>query len=151
MPLAPMIVEEALRRAAAGDTIGGGTLLAPLVEDSRRECFALCVMLATTATYGMRPQGPDQLVALQVENTKTRRPASPEELPPPVLFAARFAAAHANRDPGGARALFEALAVDAESEAGQGRIQDGVLALYAMAVARMRQLTEAEPTPPEES
>ncbi|CAL9534638.1 hypothetical protein [Streptomyces sp. enrichment culture] len=135
-----MIVEEALRRAVAGDPLGGGQLLIPLIEDSRRECFALCVMLATAATYGMRPQGSDQLYALQVEDTRTGRPAALEEMPPEVLFAARFAAAWANRDGDGAQALFDALSDDMQTDAGQCRVIDGVIALFGLAIARGREL-----------
>ena len=141
---APLIVEEALRRAVAGDPIGGGQLLIPLIEDSRRECFALCVMLATAATYGMRPQGPDQLYALQVEDTRTGRRAAPGEMPPEVLFAARFAAAWANRDGDGAQALFDALADDMQTDAGQCRVIDGVIALFGLAIARGRELAASQ-------
>ncbi|MEN1889499.1 hypothetical protein [Streptomyces mirabilis] len=51
-PLPPWIVEEALNQAVNGNPIGGGLLLVPLIEESRAECFALCVMLATAALTG---------------------------------------------------------------------------------------------------
>ncbi|MFJ1606962.1 hypothetical protein ACIOHS_26865 [Streptomyces sp. NPDC088253] len=141
---APMLVHEALNRALAGDTYGGGMLLVPLIEDSHRECFALCVMLATACTHGLEPQGPDGMFVLAVEDVLTGEPGRAEDLPPDAQFAAQFVTALANRDEDGARALFDALAADTTTEAGIGQIVDGVLALYGMAIASVRALVAEE-------
>ncbi|MEU6595059.1 hypothetical protein ABZ923_38680 [Streptomyces sp. NPDC046881] len=140
---APLLVEEALNRALAGDPHSGGMLLVPLIEDSRRECFALCVMLAVTSAHGLK-RGADGMFVLLVEDVETGLPAHPEDLPPHVQFAAQFVTAWANEDHDGAQALFDALAVDIDSEAGMGRVVDGVIALYGMAIASVRALIEEQ-------
>ncbi|MER5697887.1 hypothetical protein ACWDBO_37335 [Streptomyces mirabilis] len=144
---APMLVEEALNRALAGDPYSGGMLLVPLIEDSHRECFALCAMLATTCTYGTEPQGPDGMFVLEVEDVLTGEAGRPEDLPPDAQFAAEFVTAWANKDEVAARALFDALAADTDTEAGVGRVVDGVLALYGMAIASVRALIEERINP----
>jgi hypothetical protein len=141
---APLILEEALNRALAGDPHGGGMLLAPLIEDSARECYALCAMLATTATYGLEPRAPGGGWALEIDNLSTGAAGAPEDLAPELLFAARFVTAWANEDHATTTALFGALIEDAGSEAGMCRVVDGVLALYGMAVASVRALLEVE-------
>lgn len=145
--LPPLLVEEALNRALAGDVYGGGMLLVPLIEDSRRECFALCVMLATAATYGVEP-GPDGMFVLEISDMETGRLGRPEDLPPDAQFAAQFVTAWANKDQDAAQALFDALAADGDTEAGMGRVVDGVLALYGMAIASVRALIEEQRTNP---
>ncbi|MEU1853966.1 hypothetical protein ABZ499_33085 [Streptomyces sp. NPDC019990] len=139
---APLIVQEAMRRALAGDPVGGGMLLVPLIEDSRRECYALCGMLATTALIGIEPPPENHGVVLVVEDTATGMPGHPEDLPPDAQFAAQFVTAWADKDQDAALALFEALAVDADTEAGTCRVVDGVLSLYGMAIASVRALVE---------
>ncbi|MYR62354.1 hypothetical protein GTY54_41200 [Streptomyces sp. SID625] len=141
---APMLVREALNRALAGDPYNGGMLLVPLIEDSRHECFALCVMLATVCTYEAEPQHPDAMYALEISDVLTGEPGRPEDLPPAAQFAAQFVTAWANKDGAACRALFDALAVDAETDAGLGRIVDGVLSLYGMAIATVRGLVDEE-------
>lgn len=145
---APLLVKEALNRALAGDPYGGGMLLAPLIEDSHRECYALCVMLATTCTYGIEPQGPGGVFVLEVEDVETGEAGRPEDLPPGAQFAARFVTAWANRDETSTRALFDELAADPQTEAGVDRVVDGVLALYGMAIASVRALVEEQRTNP---
>ncbi|MFD0209180.1 hypothetical protein ACFVH9_08580 [Streptomyces hirsutus] len=142
--LAPLIVEEALRQALAGDPRGGGMLLAPLISESRRECFALCAMLATAALRGTQPNGPNGMYVLEVEDTWTGRPGRIEDLTPDVRFAARFAAALANEDRPAAQALFDALTAGAHTETGVDRLVDGVLALFGMAVATTRALIDEQ-------
>ncbi|WP_306966322.1 hypothetical protein [Streptomyces afghaniensis] len=144
---APLLVEEALNRALAGDLHGGGMLLVPLIEDSPRECFALCAMLAVTCTHGLERE-PDGMFALQVEDVLTGEPGRPEDLPPVAQFAAQFVTAWANEDQDAAQALFDALAADAGTDAGMGRVVDGVIALYGMAIASMRALIEEQRTNP---
>ncbi|MGJ3558994.1 hypothetical protein ACR6C2_08435 [Streptomyces sp. INA 01156] len=146
--LPPLIVEEALRRAATGDVSGGGMLLAPLVSESRRECFALCVMLATAALAGRQPNGPGGRYVLEVEDTWTGRPGRLEDLSPDVRFAARFTAALANKNRPVVRALFDEITAEAHTEAGADRLVDGVLALFGMAVATTRALIDEQRTHP---
>lgn len=144
-----MLVTEALNRGLAGDTYGGGVLLVPLIEDSRRECYALCVMLAATITIGVEPQGSDDLYVLRVQDVLTGEPGSADDLPPAAKFAAQFVTAWANQDEAATKALFDALAADVETEAGVGRIVDGVLSLYGMAIASARALLEEQRTHPD--
>ncbi|MGV9913422.1 hypothetical protein [Streptomyces tendae] len=142
MATAPLLVEEALNRALAGDPHGGGLLLAPLIEDSHRECFALCAMLATAATYDTVQARPGGWFVVDVEDTRTGRPGSLDDLPPDVRFAACFCGAWASNNHKAAQALFDGLAADTDTEAGIARIVDGVLALYGMAIATVRALIE---------
>ncbi|MFI2434727.1 hypothetical protein [Streptomyces sp. NPDC018693] len=142
---APMIVEEAVNRALAGDVHGGGMLLVPLMEDSRRECYALCAMLATMCSFGVEPPA-DGMFVLQVEDVETGEPGRPEDLPPEAQFAAQFVTAWANKDQDATQALFDALAADTDTEAGMCRVVDGVLALYGMAIVAVRALIEEQRT-----
>ncbi|WP_107104798.1 hypothetical protein [Streptomyces sp. Root369] len=142
--LAPLIVEEALAQAVNGNPHGGGMLLVPLIEQSRFECYALCVMLASAAAVGMKPHDGPGPIVLEVEDTWTGRPASAADLPQDMRFAALFAAAVANDDRGQMKALFEALACDAHTDAGMGRLVDGVLALFLLAVGTTRALIDHE-------
>lgn len=140
----PLIVRDALNRALAGDPAGGGELLLPLIEESARECYALCVMLASTCTYGTRPLGPAAMWRLQVDDVRTGLPGAPDDLADGFGFAAQFVTAYANRDSATTQALFGALARDMSTEAGACRVYDGVIALYAMAIAAVRALLAEE-------
>ncbi|MFF5968176.1 hypothetical protein ACFY64_31535 [Streptomyces collinus] len=142
--LAPLIVEQALNQALNGNPQGGGLLLAPLITASRAECFALCVMLATAANYGVKAKPEDGMFVLEVEDTVTGRPARPEDLPADLRFAARFAVAWGNEDRDMATTLFDDLADQADTDDGLTRLIDGVIALYAMAIATTRALVDAE-------
>ncbi|MFF0092767.1 hypothetical protein ACFYSF_22780 [Streptomyces canus] len=151
--LPPLIVEEALLRAINGDGHGGGMLLVPLIEESRFSCFALCAMLATAAKAGMDHLDTASglsMVVLQVEDVETGESASVDDLPPDVVFAARFTAAWVNEDRETAQALFDALAADTDTDAGMCRLIDGVLALYGMAIATTRALVQAERDNPDQ-
>ncbi|MCX4609484.1 hypothetical protein [Streptomyces mirabilis] len=143
-PLPPLIVEEALNQAVNGNPIGGGLLLVPLIEESRFECFALCVMLATAALTGTKPKPANGMFVLEVEDTWTGQPGRAEDLPPELAFAAEFATAWGNEDRTAAQALFDAVADEAHTEAGMERLIDGVLALYGMAIATTRALIQEQ-------
>jgi hypothetical protein len=142
-----MLVEEALNRALVGDPHSGGMLLAPLIEDSPRECFALCAMLAVACAHGVERE-PDGMFVLQVDDVLTGEAGRIEDLPPDARFAAQFVTAWANEDHDGAQALFDVFAADADTEDGMGRVVDGVIALYGMAIVSLRALIEEQRTNP---
>lgn len=119
-------------------------LLGPLIEAGQRECYALCAALAAAATSGTGPKPENGMYVFEVADTFTGQPGQPEDMPPDLRFAGQFAVAYANGDTGMARALFDALAADADTEDGMDRVVDGVLALYQMAVATTHALVAAQ-------
>ncbi|PWI16050.1 hypothetical protein DI272_19155 [Streptomyces sp. Act143] len=136
----PLVVAEALLRAAAGDHVDGGMLLAPLIEEGRASTYALAGMLAEAASHiARRDQRPGAMFGIQIDHVVTGEPGRPEDLPPDVAFAAQFTTAWANRDQDTAMALFNVLADGATgSEAGSDALIDGLLALFELAVITTR-------------
>lgn len=130
----PDVIRWALARAVAGDELGAGMLLAPLIEDGYCSSYALAVMLAETASHIARREQPaGTCLQIAVDNLATGLTASVEVLPPDVRWAAQFVTAWANRDQDTAQALFDALVEEASASDGPEFV-DGLLQLFAMAV-----------------
>lgn len=128
----------ALAHGMAGDHQTGWTLLKPFFE-TPRTMVALCAALAETAMMPARRENPDAdgfaLLAF-----KDGTLSNAQEMPAGERFAAQFVSAWANGEQQTAYALFDALHGDG-TEQDAGHMGDGVLALYAMSVASMRELT----------
>ncbi|MFJ5038005.1 hypothetical protein [Streptomyces parvulus] len=143
-PIRALVVHEALSRAVAGDPHGGGMLLVPMLEEGRRSTWGLCCMLATAAMSLGEQQADGGMWVLEVENSATGESGTPEDMPPEVAFASRFAVAYANGDMDTAYAHFAALSADVDTDAGEIRVIDGVLALFLMATATARALVDEQ-------
>lgn len=141
--LAPTIVGEALAHAVAGDTMTGGMLLVPLIEEGRRSCYALAGMLAETASHIARRDQAPGTFGITVDNTVTGLPGSVDVLPPDLRWAAQFVTAWANRDQDTTAALFTTLADQAEATDG-AELVDGLLRLFSMAVTTAKEVCAEE-------
>ncbi|MFM9590772.1 hypothetical protein ACKI16_29720 [Streptomyces scabiei] len=137
--LASTIVGEALAHAVAGDTMTGGMLLVPLIEEGRRSCYALAGMLAETASHIARRDQASGTFGIVVDNLATGLPGSVDVLPPDLRWAAQFVTAWANRDQDTAAALFTTLADQAEATEGP-ELVDGLLRLFTMAAATAKEV-----------
>lgn len=128
----------ALAHGMSGNPETGWTLLKPFFE-TPRTLVALCAALAEGTVMLARRENPDAdgfaLLAF-----KDGALADTREMPAGERFAAQFTAAWANGETQTAYALFDALHGDGTEQAAED-VGDGVLALYAMSVASMRELT----------
>ncbi|RWZ73356.1 hypothetical protein EQK42_24815 [Streptomyces albidoflavus] len=128
----PEVILEALAYGVAGDFQRGLDTLQPIVDAGPRSTYALLGALAETASreareandagtlYGIALDGPNGPVDIDV-------------LPPPVMFAARFITAWANRDQDAASALFWAVAEPSDRD-GTSALADCITAVYGMTV-----------------
>ncbi|MFC5072845.1 hypothetical protein ACFPN0_14935 [Kitasatospora cinereorecta] len=128
----PKVILEALAYGVAGDLQRGLDTLQPIVDAGPHSVYALLGSLAETASREAREaNGPGTWYGIELEG-----PDGPENidvLPPPVMFAARFITAWANRDQDAAHALFRAVAEPADRD-GTDALADCITAVYAMAV-----------------
>lgn len=132
------IVDSALTMAAAGDILGGGLAIRPLMNDGYGSAYALAAMLAEVASRTAR----ETPLALIRPETFTGDSSPVDNLAPDLRFAVRFTVAWANRDQDTSEALFVALIKLARLTGGHEFV-DGLLQLYRMAVDTERDRTRA--------
>lgn len=135
----PMTTEEALgatERAlvlgVAGDLMAAGQVLAPVIYDSYGAAYALAGMLAGVASHTARREQTGGFFTFTIDNPETGEPASADELPLGIAFAAQFTTAWANHDLDTAEALFMALVRSAGTDGSE--LTDGLLDLLQLAV-----------------
>lgn len=129
---APERILEALAHGINGRPEEGLRLIQPLVDAGPLSTYALLGSLAETASRdGRYASGAGTLFAIEVQGPDG--PASTNDVPTPLRFAAQFTTAWAARDQDTAYALFWAFA-EPSDRLGTDDLAEGIGLLFDMAV-----------------
>ncbi|MFE0765420.1 hypothetical protein [Streptomyces smyrnaeus] len=129
----PDAIVEAVSYGVLGRHETAMTMLQPHVDAGPASTYGMLCVLAHLAHTDDGGGAPDDPLMIHVEGPGGR-PATIDELPPPLRFAVRFVTACANRDHATSCALFSAVARHAEAHQ-TSDLAEAINIVYDMAVA----------------